>query len=318
MGTFLSSSEDHINSSLSLNDLPLPESESGWPWTEQGDPLPKGEYWPKISVVTPSYNQGQFIEETIRSVLLQGYPNLEYIVIDGGSTDETVDILEKYDPWLDGWVSETDDGQSDAVNKGFRRATGDILAWLNSDDYYAPGALSAMAKAFGTHNNGVGAVVGTGHKVNEAGEIVYTPEKCDLTHEALLKWLDGNNFMQPACFIRREAWEECGPLRTDLEYAMDVDFFLKLSRQYRFEHVDETISYAHKHEDAKTEGQRPYWRAEVMLQLFAHGAKEVAHSEAMDMADKINSYRLERRKMNRHPIFKWAMRSWRYLFRYLP
>ncbi len=213
-----------------LDDLPSPPpGTTGWPWTEQSDSLsetqPNGDTWPKISIVTPSYNQGQFIEETIRSVLLQGYPNLEYIVVDGGSDDETVEILERYDPWIDKWVSEPDEGQSDAINKGFNRATGEIFAWLNSDDYYASGAFTTMARAFSSYGDEVGALVGTGHKVNETGEVVYTPEGSDLTHEAFLNWLSGGSFMQPACFFRQEAWERCGPLRTDLRYSMDVDFF---------------------------------------------------------------------------------------------
>nr|WP_272508171.1 glycosyltransferase family 2 protein [Salinibacter ruber] len=302
-----------------IEKLPAPPTgQRGWPWTEQGDPLrvqPTGESWPKISVVTPSYNQGQFIEETIRSVLLQGYPNLEYIVVDGGSTDQTVNILEKYDSWVDYWVSEPDEGQSDAINKGFAKATGRIFAWLNSDDYYATGALFTMAEAFQAADAEVGAVVGTGHKVNGDGDIVYTPDGSDLTHEAFLNWLDGGSFMQPACFLRREAWEECGPLRADLEYAMDIDLFLKLSRQYRFERVDETISYAHKHKGAKTTGERLYWKAGVVVQLAAHGGEEAARREAMEMADELRSLRRERHSMNRHPVFKWAMRVWRYLLK---
>ncbi len=118
---------------------PPPEGKTGWPWTEDSQPLPEmqpdGTPWPKISIVTPSYNQGRFIEETIRAVLLQGYPDIEYTIIDGGSQDETVTILTKYEPWLAYWVSEKDKGQADALNKGFGRATGQIFYWINSDDW---------------------------------------------------------------------------------------------------------------------------------------------------------------------------------------
>jgi len=125
--------------SPSLNELPKPPKwKTGWPWTEESkqlpDKLPDGSDWPKISIVTPNYNYGHFIEETIRSVLLQGYPNLDYIIVDGGSTDNSVEIIKKYEPWLTYWVSETDKGQVDAINKGFTKATGEIYAWLNSDD----------------------------------------------------------------------------------------------------------------------------------------------------------------------------------------
>ena len=122
-----------------IDQLPAPpKGKKGWPWTVQTDlpkeTMPNGEPWPRISLVTPSYNQGRYIEETIRSVLLQNYPNLEYVIIDGGSTDETLAILQKYEHWLTYWASEPDHGQSHAINKGFQRCTGTILNWLCSDD----------------------------------------------------------------------------------------------------------------------------------------------------------------------------------------
>ena len=138
-----------INTTLTLKDLPLPPPEKlEWPWTEQSEPLseriPDNSEWPRISIVTPSYNQGQFIEETIRSVLLQGYPNLEYIIIDGGSTDNSVEIIRKYEPWLTYWVSQPDKGQTDAIQKGFNLSTGVVWNWLNSDDLLEPNALQQM------------------------------------------------------------------------------------------------------------------------------------------------------------------------------
>src|SRR6185312_15779847 len=127
-----------------LDELPRsPRGKNGWPWTE---PTSKSEVFvqprsigPRVSIVTPSYNQGQFIEETIRSVLLQGYSNLEYIVIDGGSTDNTVEIIKRYEPWLSYWVSEPDAGQTNAINKGFAVATGEIFGFINSDDLLVQG-----------------------------------------------------------------------------------------------------------------------------------------------------------------------------------
>lgn len=130
---------------------PAPPGKSGWPWAAPPCDLAEpnqGFEWPRISVVTPSFNQAHFIEETIRSILLQGYPNLEYIVIDGGSTDGSVEIIREYEPWISYWVSEPDRGMYDAINKGFARATGEIMAWSNTDDVYLPGAFHTIASVF--------------------------------------------------------------------------------------------------------------------------------------------------------------------------
>lgn len=142
-----------VKKALTLEDLPAPPPDkTGWPWTEQTEPLPdrmpNGSEWPKISIVTPSYNQGQFIEETIRSVLLQGYPNLEYIIIDGGSTDSTTETIKKYEQYLAYWVSEVDEGQSDALNKGFTLSQGNICGYLNSDDLLLPKALYILSNIY--------------------------------------------------------------------------------------------------------------------------------------------------------------------------
>ena len=136
---------------LKNKDFPAPpKGKTGWPWTEETDPAiyDTNIDWPKISIVTPSYNQGQFIEETLRSILLQNYPNIEYIIMDGGSTDETVAILKKYAPWITHWVSEQDRGQTHAINKGFKKVTGPITNWINSDDVFLPNAFFSVAQNF--------------------------------------------------------------------------------------------------------------------------------------------------------------------------
>ena len=138
---------------VTLDDLPAPPpGKTGWIWTEQSNPLPPkmpdGTEWPRISIVTPSYNQGHYIEETIRSILLQGYPNLEYIIIDGGSTDRSVEIIQKYASFLTYWVSEPDNGQTQAIDKGLAYCTGEIFNWVNSDDFLSRNALATIASAF--------------------------------------------------------------------------------------------------------------------------------------------------------------------------
>ena len=148
----------------SLSELPPPPvGRTGWPWTVESPPLPAtkpdGSSWPRVSIVTPSYNQGQYLEETIRSVLLQGYLDLRNYVIDGGSTDKSIDIIRKYAPWIDDSVSEKDDGQADAINKGLARASGEIFQFINSDDLLAKDALQVVARSIQAHD----AVAGVGH-----------------------------------------------------------------------------------------------------------------------------------------------------------
>lgn len=131
----------------SLAELPPPPPDrTGWPWTEESPPIAGTQ--PRLTLITPSYMQGEFIEQTIRSVLLQGYPDLEYFILDGGSTDGTRKIIRKYEPWLAGWRCEKDAGQSAAINEGWGRATGEVLGWINSDDWYHPGALAAVGRRF--------------------------------------------------------------------------------------------------------------------------------------------------------------------------
>src|ERR1700730_2315977 len=143
---------------------PAPPRKAGWPWTDGTQPssevLPDGRSWPRISIVTPSLNQGTFVEETIRSVLLQGYPSLELIVVDGGSADRSIETIGRYSAWLARWIYESDAGPADALNKGFRLATGEILGFLNADDFLLPGCLASVAREFRMHS---GADVVSGH-----------------------------------------------------------------------------------------------------------------------------------------------------------
>jgi glycosyltransferase involved in cell wall biosynthesis len=141
-----------------LEHLPTPPPDkTGWPWTEESEYLsplhPDGNGWPRISIITPSYNQGEFIEETIRSIILQNYPNLEYIIIDGGSSDNSAEIIRKYEEWIAYWVSERDRSQSHAINKGFDRCTGELVNWICSDDLLCKNALNQFASRYFIDNS---------------------------------------------------------------------------------------------------------------------------------------------------------------------
>jgi glycosyltransferase involved in cell wall biosynthesis len=197
--------------------------------------LPSGRPWPRISVVTPSFNQGKYIAETIESVIKQGYPDVEHIIIDGGSSDETLEVLERYKPHLSYVLSEKDRGQSDALNKGFARATGDILCWLNSDDQFAPDALFQVAMAFDT--SGSDLVSGI-CEVYQDGKLVHRHmSACDdgvLPLQDLLDldngWNSGQFFYQPEVFFTRELWERSGGhVREDCYYSMDYELWCRFA-----------------------------------------------------------------------------------------
>ncbi len=254
--------ESHLFSP-SLSELPPPPSgKTGWPWTEASPPPPDtlgGAPWPRISVVTPSYNQGQFIEATIRSVLLQGYPNLEYIVIDGGSTDESVEIIHRYAPWLAFWVSEPDRGQANAINKGFACATGEILAWLNSDDLYHPEALRSVGEAARANLQGM---LFYGDSTLIDADAATLGGK-SLTQFSLKRLLKGQNMSQPATFWRRCVLERLGGLDETLHYGLDFEFFLRIWSHYTlkekldhpFVHIPRVLASTRRWEGTKSLSQ---------------------------------------------------------------
>jgi hypothetical protein len=256
----------------SLAELPKAVGKSGWPWTvetpQMPETMPDGKAWPRISIVTPSYNQGRYIEETIRSILLQGYPTLEYIIMDGGSTDQTVAIIRKYQRWLTYWVSGPDGGQTDAINKGFARTTGEILNWINSDDRLEPNALRRIGSAFAAADDDVGAVVGMANFAYPDGTLSPCNFPAEFSRASLFKWtLAPVWFMQPACFFTKDAWQFAGPLPTSLHYCMDVALWIKIAERFRFESIPELIAQALQHPASKTVAQKAKSHGEVALFL---------------------------------------------------
>jgi glycosyltransferase involved in cell wall biosynthesis len=217
-----------------------------------------GRPWPTVSIVTPSYNQGQFIEETIRSVLLQGYPDLAYVIIDGGSTDGSVRIIERYSKWLSYWVSEPDHGQSDAINKGFHLGHGQILAWLNADDLYEPGALGAASRAFSERPDAVLAY-GDCANIDPAGTTFSLSRSRPFDRDRLLRcW--PNFIPQPTAFFSRPAFESLDGLDTALHYAMDYDLWIRLSGLGAALYVPRLLARFRVHPESKTNtGPASYW-----------------------------------------------------------
>lgn len=258
-----------INTALTLKDLPSPvPSKTGWPWTEQSQPLPKrmpnGSEWPRISIVTPSYNQGQFIEETIRSVLLQGYPNLEYIIIDGGSTDNSVEIIKKYSQYLTYWVSGPDSGQSSALNKGFRRATGELIGWQNSDDYYHPEAFTYAAKASAELKN-TDIIYGTTNFVDTDGIFIRNGHISQFDFLDMLPWA---NMFNQSMFFGKNIFQNKNFISEEFSHYIDHEFFWRLALSgYKFYCVPEIIAYFRQHSNSK--GSTQDWiAAKELLEIY--------------------------------------------------
>lgn len=232
---------------------------------------------PLLGIVTPSYNQGQFIEATIRSVLLQGYPNLEFYIEDGGSADESVEVIRKYEDFLSGWVSEKDRGQSHAINKAMARiSSATHVNWLNSDDYLMPGALWRLAEQIMAEPT-ASVFIGAARRVFPADrtERIHRLERVEL--EDVLRWR-GVFISQPAAFFRRDLFQAVGGVREDVHYCMDFEMWIRMFRRPGVRarvFPDVLVSTVH-HEDAKTVASRGRMYGESALMLMEHGYREEA------------------------------------------
>jgi len=191
---------------------------------------------PLVSIVTPSFNSDRFIEATVESVLRQDYPSVEHIVVDGCSTDRTLEILSAY-PHLH-VVSEPDKGQTDALIKGFGLARGKIFAWLNSDDFYYPGAIASAVEVL--EATGAALVYGSCDVIDESGELRETRSALPYDFQQELEW--GSKIMQPAAFFTRAAFESCGGLDPEVSFAMDYDLWLKLGKRFPVERIDRVVA----------------------------------------------------------------------------
>lgn len=242
-----------------LRDLPPPPpGKSGWPWTEESPPLADtvedtGAPWPELTVVTPSYNQGAFLEETVRSVLLQGYPRLEYIIHDGGSTDASVAVIQKYKPWLAHWHSKQDRGQAAAVNSGFERATGSLLAYINADDMYEKGAFAHAGRHF-AQRKGEDLLVGAAGVMSESSARLESTKRLREVSLETLVYL-WNFLPQPACFWTAGIFRKLGAMHEHLHYALDTEYFLR----FWFKGVrpglmpDQILAFERRHQGQKTQ-----------------------------------------------------------------
>jgi len=204
---------------------------------------------PTVTIVTPSFNQAPYLEATIRSVLDQDYPRIEYIVMDGGSTDGSVEIIKKYADRLAFWTSEPDEGQTDAINKGFARAKGEIIAWLNSDDVYRPGAIAEIVAFMQTHPD-VGMVYGNADYIDGEGNIIGWFPAAETDYKRLRRGYV--HIPQQAAFFRASVWRMVGPLDPSFYFAMDYDLWVRIASVSAIRYQPRTWAAFRLHGDAKS------------------------------------------------------------------
>jgi len=267
--------------------------------------------------VTPSYNQAKYIEQTLRSVLEQNYPRIEYLVVDGLSTDTSVKIIKKYVDKLAWWVSEKDSGQGDAINKGFARAQGGIIAWLNSDDYYLPGTISAVVKIF-ENNPDVVMVYGDMLAVDEYGQTINTLKYKQLSLQDLLCF---QIIGQPSVFFRREVLEQTGGLDTTFHFLLDHHLWIRIAQQGKILHAPQIWSAARYHAEAKNRAKAAEFGREA-FRILAWAKSQAGLAEAVSSVERrarASACRVDARYLldGGQPLS--ALKSWlRALFIYPP
>ncbi|MCX5701464.1 MAG: glycosyltransferase family 2 protein [Candidatus Omnitrophica bacterium] len=257
-------------------------------------------YNPKVSIITPSFNQGRFIEETILSVLSQDYPNIEYIIIDGASTDNTLEIFKKYYKKII-WKSEPDNGQTQAINKGFKMATGEILAWQNSDDTYLPKTISIIVDFF-LNNPNVGMVYGYFNYIDENGDLLFTKKIIDFSYR---QFTCGRfHPVQATVFFRRSVLEEVGYLDEDFHYSMDTEFYCRIGKKFIIALIPEVLGTFRIYPQSKTgqKASKRRWRKEELRirKIYAPGIINKFLIVYYLLRAKIAYYLKYRNKLNNH------------------
>lgn len=221
---------------------------------------------PKISIITPSLNQGHYLQQCLDSIIMQNYRNLEMIIIDGGSSDDTISIIKAYEDKISYWISEPDKGQSEAINKGVQKASGELVAWLNADDYYLPSALDHVVDAYRA-NRSAPFYFGNGLRVDEKGETIskfFPTETLTFNREALILGL--NYILQPSTFINRHALDRIGHLDVSLHYGMDSDLWIRLSAVGKPCIINDVLAASREYTETKT-ASGSFARTEELRQI---------------------------------------------------
>ena len=256
--------------------------------------------WPKISIITPSLNQGNFIEETIRSVLLQNYPNLEYIIIDGGSNDNTIEIIKRYESSISYWVSEPDKGQADAINKGIKKASGEIINWLNSDDYYEEGALFKIATAF-IENPEIKCISAKERRIDAKGKFKNYSFGSYLG-ETLEETIITGHIDQPSTFFRSEVFKKIPSINQNFKFCFDIDLWIRFLLEFGMSRVcciPDIVATFRYHKNSKTLNYISAFRKE-QKNIYLSIAKQMGIIEKLcvylkmeSVPDSISAYSVE-------------------------
>ncbi len=281
-----------------LNDLPVPAPGlAGWPWTEESESLPQGATWPRITIVTPSFNQGQFLEETLRSVLLQGYPDLEYIVLDGGSSDGSVEIIKKYERWLHFWESGPDGGQSCAINRGLSLGSGTYATWINSDDMLCRNALRQHAIHHGFDPGVV--YVGLCQHIDAAGNILQIHQGNVHTLDDIVRirevWRSNGYVDQPAVLFPLALALSAGGLNPGNHRTMDYELWGKfLLSGGRFQYTSIPFGTFRRHASQKTHDMLEQTRS--LVETAASFVRHCDSGRQAELLDDLERYHTQFRK----------------------
>jgi glycosyltransferase involved in cell wall biosynthesis len=252
----------------------------GWP--ERPVTRPSGPESLRFSVVIPTLNQAETIEDTLQSIFDQDYGNVEIIVADGGSSDGTLELLERYRPRLARVIEGPDRGQSDAINKGFAAASGDIFCWLNSDDYFLPGALRRVADRFAS-DPGVRFVVGCGDVISKDHRFLRYIPALPMTEATLLNWKNDQWVLQQCCFWSRSLWQEVGGVDESLHLLMDYDLWFRLSRTTEASLIDEKLAVMRYYPEVKTVRQRSRSSEELAYVYAKNGAFQALREQVSEL-----------------------------------
>lgn len=271
---------------------------------------------PLVSVITPSYNQARFLEYTIQSVIQQDYPNIEYLVVDGGSSDGSLEIIKKYADHIAWWVSERDSGQAEAINKGINRSTGEIVAWLNSDDIFLPGTISQAVGILQSHPE-AGFVYGNAITIDAQGRPLNGLRFADWGLTDLVSF---RIICQPAVVIRREPYQQAGGLDLDYHFMLDHRLWIKIARNHPLFHVDQSWAAARHHEAAKNVSQAEGFARETMRLLeWMESQPDLQHIiETNHNKVMAGAYRLNARYLLDGGLYGAALSSYWRAFRAQP